>query len=848
MKSFLLNILILSSILYSQDVKDESNNGSKEKEKTKAVNPKTITEFIKGKREIPGLITLYQDTLSGKLSMVISNDQIGKEFIYFVHGINGHPNTGVHAGNYRGSKIITLNRYFNRVELEVQNHSFYFDPESPLSRSADANIATAILASELILAKSDSAVAINVDNMLLSESLHQITRGISPNNTNKNQFKLGKLIKDRSKYVQLKNYPENTSISVQYVYSNPTPTNWGTDAGLTDARSVNVTLQHSFIVVPDNDYKPRFADPRVGFFATQVTNMTEPEDVTPYRDLIHRWNLKQKHPEQFVSEPVEPIVWWIENTTPHEFRDAIKDGVLAWNVAFEKAGFNNALEVKIQPDTASWDAGDIRYNVIRWTSSPNPMFGGYGPSFVNPKTGQILGADIMLEYVHFTNRVKYERLWSPLVEGADSRTGNHCVQGVNKQHGNIFAEMTLKSLGRFSSFEQRRLLYEAMVSLVMHEIGHTLGLNHNFHGSYFQSLNSVHDRNITESKGLMSSVMDYDAVNIGKENNWVGQYYSTTAGPYDIWAVQYGYTPLLKNPLDEIARNKQLLDHSTKIEYRFGNDADDMRSPGKGLDPRIMIYDMSSNPLGYAQERIDLIRSLYETLRSRYENEFESYHAFTDAFYILNREHRNSSTVISRYIGGLYMDRSMVGQDDRDTPFVPIDKDTQKWAMTLLNKYVFSPNAFDIPENIYNHLQWERRGFSGTKDHKIHDQILDIQKTIFDQLLHVNVLKRISDSGLYGNKYNLSNMLRDLTNSCFAVDAASNVSSIRQNLQIEYTERLIKIVLNKNKIKYDHLAVSAAHSSLNNIIKYSSRKYNVDASTKAHREYLLYRISEALDT
>ena len=257
---------------------------------------------------------------------------------------------------------------------------------------------------------------------------------------------------------------------------------------------------------------------------------------------------------------------------------------------------------------------------------------------------------------------------------------------------------------------------------------------------------------------------------------------------------------------------------------------------------------MSSDPLGYAEERLDLIRSLYKPLRTRYEKHGESYHEFTSAFYILNREYSNCANVVSRYIGGLYMDRSMVGQDDRELPFLAINRDTQKWAMTLLNKYILSPESFVMPKNIYNHLQWERRGWSGTKDHRIHDQVLDIQKNVLDHLLHVNVLKRISDTGLYGNVYSLSDMMRDLTNSCFASDAGTNVSSVRRNLQIEYTERLIKIVLNKGKVKYDYLAVSIAHANLNKIVKYSSKKYNVDEPTKAHREYLLYRITEALDT
>ena len=131
-------------------------------------------------------------------------------------------------------------------------------------------------------------------------------------------------------------------------------------------------------------------------------------DQVNYKDMIHRWNLEKKDPTKKISDPVKPITWWIENTTPYEFRDIIKEGVESWNLAFESAGFSNAIKVKVQPDTADWDAGDIRYNVLRWTSSPNPPFGGYGPSFVNPKTGEIIGADIMLEWVYITNRIKYD--------------------------------------------------------------------------------------------------------------------------------------------------------------------------------------------------------------------------------------------------------------------------------------------------------------------------------------------------------------------------------------------------------------------------------------------------------
>ena len=159
---------------------------------------------------------------------------------------------------------------------------------------------------------------------------------------------------------------------------------------------------------------------------TQITDMTSVSN-TPYRDVIHRWNLQKKDPELPISEPIKPITFWIENTTPLAFRDAVIDGVLRWNKAFRTAGFKNAIEVRVQPENAKWDAGDIRYNVLRWTSSPRPPFGGYGPSFVNPKTGEILGADIMLEFVYFTNRVKYDKLYEEILD--DNSSSERCLAG-----------------------------------------------------------------------------------------------------------------------------------------------------------------------------------------------------------------------------------------------------------------------------------------------------------------------------------------------------------------------------------------------------------------------------------
>ena len=845
-KSILFSVFISFS-LSQESLKNEEVTLEKPKPPEKQ-KKKTMEEALKNTKEIPGLFTIYQDSTNGKLYMLIAKEQLDKEYIHFVHGLNGQLNAGVFKGSYRGSKIIKLNRYFNRVEFEVQNNSMYFDPKNPLSRSSDSNVSSAILASSTIIAEKESKYLINVDNVFLSEALHQITRGFIPGGVNKNPFKLGRLAKERTKYSEIKNYPQNTDFIVQYVYTNPTPTNWGSDVGLTDPRSVNVTLQHSFIKLPENNYKPRFEDPRVGYFTTQITDMTSANDPTPYRDMIHRWHLEKKDPSQSRSVVKEPIVWWIENTTPHEFRDAIKEGVLLWNKAFEKAGLINAVDVKVQPDDAQWDAGDIRYNVLRWTSSPRPPFGGYGPSFVNPRTGQILGADIMLEYVYFTNRVKYEKIYDTFNDGLNRNPEVGCSAGEFIQQGNLFGTMVMGDVSDFSDLKQHQIIYESLVKLTLHEVGHTLGLSHNFYASNLHSFKNIHDRNITEPIGLTSSVMDYVSANIGVDSQHHGQFYSTTPGPYDLWAIEYGYALSLENPEDEKQRLKTLLDKSVKNEFRYGNDADDMRSPGKAIDPRIMISDMSKDPVAYAQQRMEIIKSTIPTLEKKFLEPGKSFHALRDAYIVLNNEYSNCNRIISRYVGGLYMDRSMVGQTGKSDPFVPIPREKQKWAMTLLSKYVFSPDAFETSSDIYNKLQKERRGWSGTKDPGLHDMYLNMQKNLFDHLLHVNVLKRISNTELYGNSYGLAEMMKDLTLACFSADAGSNVNTIRINLQTEYTKRLIQIVKNKGKVKFDHVSVSLAFDNLNRIKKYASKTSGTNDQTKAHRKHLVYIIEKSLDT
>ncbi|SFZ91503.1 protein of unknown function [Flaviramulus basaltis] len=823
--------------------KDETETPVKPEEKTKE---KTIEELVKSSKEIDGLFKIYQDTITGTLQMVVSENQIGKEYIHFTQVADGVLDAGRFRGAYGDSKVFKIEKYFNKIEFITQNSSFYFDPESPLSKSKSANVSEGNMASLKIEAqdKEKGLYLIKVDDLFLKETFSQIKNPSYPGQS-PTDFKLGNLDKDKTKINSIKNYEENTDLSVEYVYSTPSVLNGGSDA-VSDGRNVSIKVFHSLIAMPDNDYEIRLDDPRVGYFLTQVDDQTSTSS-TPYRDLVHRWNLKKKNPELALSEPVEPITWWIENSTPLEWRETIKDAVLQWNVAFEKAGFENAMAVKIQPDNADWDAGDIRYNVLRWTSSPQPPFGGYGPSFVNPKTGQILGADIMLEYVHFTNRVLYDKVYELATleepfEASDFKKNDvaYCSLGHQIHQDVMFASAVASASGA-SDLEMERVKRESMIALIMHEVGHTLGLNHNMKASQLYSPEQLADAEFIKGKCLTASVMDYATLNITRDRSKQGQYDDVAVGPYDIWAIQFGYTPFKTGK-----EKDDLLNKSTNPELIFGNDADDMRSPGKAIDPRIMTGDQSNDQITYSIDRIELSNDLMKNAKDKFTKSGESYQELRRVYYLLSGQKAGAANVISRFIGGVYVDRAMAGQEGETQPYTPVSLEDQKRAMSALSKYVFAPDAFDAPNNLYNYLAMQRRGynFRTPEDPKIHEQVLTYQINVLRHILHYNTLQRITDSELYGNKYTLSSFMTDLNNAIFKTDIYSNVNSFRQNLQLEYTNMLIDMLTGKQSDRYTNNAKSMALYNLKNIRSMAASSGNI--SSKAHKQHLRTLIDNAI--
>ncbi|MDZ7718726.1 MAG: zinc-dependent metalloprotease [Balneolaceae bacterium] len=845
----IIGLLFLMSISACSNTKNISKIATSESSKEEksdfesAIEKSTVYE---------GLFTVYQDTTDGSTKLEIQKDQLDKEFIYFGMSSDGVPEVGHFRGAFRDNKIIKVRKYFDKIEFVHVNNSFYFDDESPLSRAAAANISDAVLFSSKIEVNDEEngRILISADPLFLSESLHQVKPSPNPR-SRPGEYSLGQLSSDKSKYAEIRSYPENTDVVVEYVYESPYVRGSTSDA-ITDGRSVTVQFQHTFIEMPENDYKLRFDDPRVGYFITQKDDQIS-TSATPFYDLIHRWKLEKKNPDAELSEPVEPIVWWIENTTPTGFRETIKNATLAWNEAFEEAGFKNAIRVKVQPDSADWDAGDIRYNVLRWTSSPEPPFGGYGPSFVNPRTGQILGADIMLEWAAFRAYTRSEDLFTgtfnssaDLNEAMDPR---YCNIDQFLSEDRQFAASAILLMDDAGEQDLDGLQKEAMTRLILHEVGHTLGLNHNMQASSIFSPEEIYNPERDDESSLSGSVMDYHSINVNPNRDEQGRYYDLKPGPYDVWAIEYGYSPALNDPEAEQERLEEILSRSTDPELAFGNDADDMRSSGNGIDPRVMIRDMSSDPVGYSVERIELSKHLLDGLVEKYgTREGQSYQELRNAFVSVMGHRGTQTTVISRQIGGVYRDRAFIGQEGGTQPYTPVPAEKQRQAMSYLSEYLFAPDAFEQSHEVYKYLQAQRRGFNfygDTEDPKVHDLVLGMQISVITHILHPNTMKRLTDSRTYGNTYAAADVVRDLTGAIFDADAQGNVNTFRQNAQVEYVKVLTAVL---ESDQHDNLAKSAALHNLQYIRGLMEEKDSVNNETMAHAAHVSFLVDEALES
>jgi hypothetical protein len=411
------------------------------------------------------------------------------------------------------------------------------------------------------------------------------------------------------------------------------------------------------------------------------------------------------------------------------------------------------------------------------------------------------------------------------------------------------ADIALQMDGGDADIEEQ-LKRDRLYYLILHELGHTLGMNHNMKATQLLSPAQLADPEVLESGVISGSVMDYPAVNYAADRDDQTLFYTIAPGPYDDWYIEYAYSPGLSNPDSEVERLEAIAARSTEHALSFGNDADDMRSPGRGMDPRVNIYDNSSDSIAYASNQMKLMHDTLNKTAKWTPDEGDSYEDVVDGVALLVRLWGTNAGVISRWIGGVYVDRAVVGQEGATEPFRPVERERQKAAMAALSDQLFSPEAFEVDGALWRQAAPERRGFEhggSTEDPKIHRAVLSSQKRVFDHLLNSTVLKRITDTELYGNEYPLVEVFEDLTDAVFAADARGSVNSFRRNLQVEYVDRLAMMASEEGASKYHSTAQALAVLTLSELRDQLASKRRGDRVSQAHAKLLVMNIDRAMD-
>lgn len=691
-----------------------------------------------------------------------------------------------------------------------------------------------------------------------------------------------------------------------------------------------VTLAYSLSVLPDPaDYTPRQADQRVGYFISSFYDLGKVGAAsTPRTRYIKRWKLEKADPTLAISPPREPIVFYIDHKTPIRYRRWVREGVLEWNKAFEKVGIVNAIEVHQQDATTGAhmekDPESIRYNFIIWNT--NDISFAIGPCRIDPRTGRILDADVVMNdgwlrvaadgYRKHLAGVMMEGLdretldwleerpeWDPRVRCADPRAREAAKMMANAprstvdparllEHGaacghadcramdlNIarlsLVDLDLAALGSKSGGSDtvadvpEEFIGQQIKDVVMHEVGHVLGLRHNFKASSVYTLEQINSKEwVEQGRPITGSVMDYSPINYANTANTAGAgggvqgpYFMTTLGAYDIWAIRYGYAP--------DSEIEAILKEAGKPEHIFGTD-EDLYGP----DPSVRMRDLGADVLNSVDSDMVLVQRLRSKILERALKNGESYERAREAYFTLMGIHARSVTTLARYVGGVTQHRDRVGESERN-PTEPIPAAEQRRALDQLIRYAFKDDAFGLTPELLAKMSFDRWFDQDSIPQDlpdpqldVHDVVLNFQAAALTLLLNPSKLRRIADTEFRipadQDALTVVEMLGTVQNAIWSeldVQAESGsaytarrpyVSSLRRNLQREHLERMITLSTSSSSPGAVSKSVAALSANLlrqldARIEKSMTSGAELDPYSVAHLEDARSRIRRALE-
>ncbi|HEX7119078.1 MAG TPA: zinc-dependent metalloprotease [Longimicrobiales bacterium] len=826
---------------------------------------KPFDELTEGAVAREGFFDTYQK--GSNLWLAVPRDRLGEDFLLSFEISRGIGAGGVFGGTmlniFEGS-IVAFERHGDRVFLVQRPHRFVAPGDPAAAKAVELTFGESVLASAKIESvRADSALVIDVHDWLVSD-LSGVSERVNDAISRPGREARAAFDKDRSWLASVKAFPENLNLEAQLTFRSQQPASL---PSVPDGRYIPVGIHYSFAKLPERPMQPRLADDRVGYFMTVHKDFSSDDGEDFFVRYVNRWRLEPKGPAgpDGLVEPVEPIVYYLDHTIPEEYRPYIEAGVEAWNRAYEAAGWKNAIRAEPLPEGA--DPEDLRYATIRWNVSDRPGYGAIGPSIVDPRTGEILDADILIEHnmilgfkrdwrTKVSPGVAIEQMLSASPEelAALAAGGEATSLGAALAAQGATLRAVLTATGEIAPGEPVPMEYvgQALKWVTMHEVGHTLGLRHNFRSSADTPLERLDDAAWARERGVFSSVMEYPSVNLDARGT-DAPYYNPGVGSYDLWAISYGYTP-------DPARAAALARDAAKPGHAYGTD-EDARGPG-ALDPTVNVYDLGADPLAWGMRRAELIASLWPTLPSHVLEDNARYAELTDAYRTLLSEYGRALATAVKYIGGQYQYRDHVGDPDARPPFVNVPKSRQREALEFLRTHAFDEDAFALPREVlarFGANRWSHWGETNTWDGRIDfpllEQVLGLQTSLLEQLTNAFVFARIRDAELKygaGAVLTVPELMEGLTRSIWSEvwsGGARPIPAIRRDLQRAYLDRMTEILVTPpSRMPADARAVARMRLvDLERRIAARVGARGLDDYTRAHLLESRARIAKALE-
>jgi Met-zincin/Domain of unknown function (DUF5117) len=845
-----------------------------------------LDETVEGWEAHEGFLTLYTKDGEERLLAAVPESLLDQPFFLATSVAGGSD----YAGWQWEDNLVRFERFGDKLLLVELNTQQRANEDKPIHEVVRRTYADRLMADLGILAEGGGALLIDLGELLVTDYGTFFGGWFS-------------LDTSLSRFRRTKAFPSNIEVAVQMpLYGDGT----------------FVTLAYSISRLPAvEDYTPRQADDRLGYFVTAIRDYTEgdPDEGRMVR-LVNRWKLEKADPSLDRSPPLEPIVFYIENTVPIAYREAVAEGILEWNRAFEAVGIVGAIVVRQQTETQfdDIDPEDVRYNFFRWITSESAF--AMGPSRVDPRTGRILDADIIFDdsmlrgyqreydvmireapekllnrftadylrrnpqhhplarFMDETRDPQVARLRSILGElfeggrvpagvvhdtleaaGIDPATTrgemrelssrlrhDRCSVGAGLPHQIALMSLAIDTLAVSQPGLREEYLREVIKETVMHEVGHTLGLRHNFKAS---SLLDLDDINSPEKpRATSASVMDYHPTNLSvEEDHPQGHFLCETIGPYDMLAIQYGYM-LCEEDADEL---KLVPRQVAEQGLPYGTD-EDTGSP----DPHITRWDLGDDPVKFAEYRRALVAKLWANLEERAVEDDESYSRLRRAFDMTLYEIGQSSLFVSRVVGGLDFHRDHKGDPNARQPISVVDSAEQRRALNWVCDNLFAEGAFDVSPDLLSKLaagrwvHWGTRDGNATLDYPLLDKVNQVQTWALFFLTADDTLARLweNEQHLAGsadaNPLTIPELFDTLETAIFSELSSPNpeVGRVRQNLQDAYVRRLVAIALGKgisppvaNKLAWSRLKGLEERFG-------EALERNLDPYTRAHLEAL----------